>query len=52
MQRKKRSVSFYLLAAFFGLFILFLYSPMFTIFILSFQGQNGGLTLPMKGFSL
>ena len=52
MPLQKRSLSFYLLAAFFGLFVLFLYGPMITIFILSFQGSNGGLTFPMKGFSL
>src|ERR671933_2361566 len=52
MPSQKRSLSFYLLAAFFGLFVLFLYGPMITIFILSFQGQNGGLTFPMKGLSL
>jgi len=38
-------------AAFFALFVLFLYLPMLTIFILSFQGENGGLTFPMNGFS-
>lgn len=52
MALQKRSLSFYLLAAFFALFVLFLYGPMLTIFILSFQGENGGLTFPMKGFSL
>lgn len=48
---KKRSLSFYLLAAFFCLFVLFLYGPMITIFILSFQGPDGTLTFPMRGFS-
>jgi putative spermidine/putrescine transport system permease protein len=48
---KKRSLSFYLLAAFFGLFVLFLYGPMFAIFILSLQGEEGTLTFPMRGFS-
>ena len=51
MRSQKRSLSFYLLAAFFGLFVLFLYGPMLSIFILSFQGEDGGLTFPMKGFS-
>src|SRR6267154_5535097 len=50
--REKRSSSFYWLAALFGLFVLFLYGPMITIFILSFQGPNGGLTFPMNGISL
>jgi putative spermidine/putrescine transport system permease protein len=48
---KKRSLSFYLLAAFFGLFVLFLYGPMISIFVLSLQGPEGGLTFPMRGFS-
>ncbi|MBD1912785.1 MULTISPECIES: ABC transporter permease [unclassified Leptolyngbya] len=48
---RKRSLTFYLLAAFFGLFVLFLYGPMISIFILSFQGPEGGLTFPMRGFS-
>ncbi|MCD1617243.1 ABC transporter permease [Salipiger manganoxidans] len=47
-----RSRSFYVLAGFFGLFLLFLYGPTFTIAILSFQGQQGGLTFPMRGTSL
>ena len=48
----KRSASFYLLAAFFALFVLFLYGPMFAIFVLSFQGPEGGLTFPLRGVSL
>ncbi|MBB3263928.1 putative spermidine/putrescine transport system permease protein [Azospirillum sp. OGB3] len=48
----RRSLSFYLLAAFFGLFVLFLYGPIATITILSFQGPEGGLTFPMNGVSL
>jgi putative spermidine/putrescine transport system permease protein len=47
-----RSRSFYVLAAFFALFLLFLYGPTLTIGILSFQGQGGGLTFPMRGTSL
>ena len=47
-----RSRSFYVLAAFFGLFVLFLYGPTITIAILSFQGPSGGLTFPMRGISL
>jgi putative spermidine/putrescine transport system permease protein len=37
---------------FFGLFVLFLYGPVITIFVLSFQGPGGGLTFPMRGLSL
>ena len=47
-----RSPAFYALAAFFGLFVLFLYGPMIVIFILSFQGPTGGLTFPLNGLSL
>ncbi len=55
MQRQianRRPLSFYFLAAFFALFVLFLYGPMSAIYILSFQGQYGGLTFPMRGVSL
>lgn len=49
---EKRSRSFYVLAAVFGLFLVFLYGPTITIAILSFQGPQGGLTFPMRGVSL
>ena len=39
------------LALFFGLFVAFLYGPMLTIFVLSFQGPEGGLTFPLNGVS-
>ena len=48
----KRGLSYYLLAAFFTLFVVFLYGPMLIIFVLSFQGTTGGLTFPMEGLSL
>ena len=48
----KRPWTFYALAAFFTLFVLFLYGPMSAIYILSFQGPTGGLTFPMRGASL
>jgi putative spermidine/putrescine transport system permease protein len=50
--RERRPASFYWLALLFGLFVLFLYGPVITIFILSFQGPEGGLTFPMRGMSL
>jgi putative spermidine/putrescine transport system permease protein len=50
--REGRPRSFYLLAAFFAAYVLFLYGPMFAIFVLSFQGPSGGLTFPMNGVSL
>jgi putative spermidine/putrescine transport system permease protein len=49
---EKRGPGFYFLAAFFVVFLLFLYGPLSTIVILSFQGPNGGLTFPMNGVSL
>ena len=51
MNTTKRRLTFYFLAAFFALYIAFLYGPMLIIFVLSFQGQYGGLTFPMRGVS-
>jgi len=48
----RRGPAHWLLAAFFGLFVLFLYGPTVTIAILSFQGPEGGLTFPMRGVSM
>jgi putative spermidine/putrescine transport system permease protein len=47
-----RKKGFWPLAIVFGLFVLFLYGPVITIFVLSFQGPEGGLTFPMRGLSL
>ena len=47
-----RPLSFYVLTGFFILFVLFLYGPTITIGILSFQGEGGGLTFPMRGASM
>ena len=47
-----RPRSFYVLSAFFALFLLFLYGPTLTIGVLSFQGEGGGLTFPMRGVSM
>jgi putative spermidine/putrescine transport system permease protein len=47
-----RPKSFYFLAAFFAAFLAFMYGPMLVIFILSFQGPNGGMSFPMVGWSL
>ena len=43
---------FWPLALIFALFVLFMYGPMFVIFVLSFQGPEGGLTFPLRGVSL
>ena len=48
----RRPWTFYVLAGLFTLFVIFLYGPMISIFILSFQGPSGGLTFPMRGVSL
>ncbi|MEM0908121.1 MAG: ABC transporter permease [Pseudomonadota bacterium] len=40
------------MVAIFIAFVLFLYTPIFTIMVLSFQGPEGGLTFPMRGVSL
>ena len=46
-----RPYTFYLLAALMAAFLLFLYGPMLVIYVLSFQGPNGGVTFPMVGAS-
>ena len=52
MLQSRKGPAFWLLTAFFALFVLFLYGPTITIVILSFQGPSGGLTFPMQGVSL
>jgi putative spermidine/putrescine transport system permease protein len=52
MKRAENSAGFWLLAAFFALFVLFMYGPMLVIVVLSFQGPEGGLTFPLRGLSL
>ena len=46
-----RPKSFYLLGLFFLAFLAFMYGPMAVIFLLSFQGANGGMSFPMTGVS-
>jgi putative spermidine/putrescine transport system permease protein len=41
-----------MLAGLFAGFLMLLYSPMLSVFILSFQGERGGLTFPLRGMSL
>ena len=48
----QRTTSYWLLAAFFAAFVLFMYGPMLVIVVLSFQGPEGGLTFPLRGLSL
>jgi putative spermidine/putrescine transport system permease protein len=47
-----RPWTFYALATLFGAYLLFLYGPMLVMYVLSFQGPNGGVTFPMVGVSL
>jgi putative spermidine/putrescine transport system permease protein len=49
---RSRSRGFWPLALVCALYVLFLYGPVATIFVLSFQGPEGGLTFPMRGASL
>jgi putative spermidine/putrescine transport system permease protein len=48
----RRGWTFYALGAVFVGYVGFLYGPMLCIYILSFQGPQGGLTFPMRGVSL
>ena len=43
---------FFVLSAFFALFVLFLYGPLSAILILSFQGPDGGLTFPLSNVAV
>ena len=47
-----RPWTFYALAALFTAYMAFLYGPMVVIYVLSFQGPEGGVTFPMVGTSL
>ena len=47
----KRAPGFWILAICFAAYVLFLYGPMLVIVVLSFQGPEGGLTFPMRGWS-
>ena len=46
-----RPWTYYALGGLFAAYLLFLYGPMFVIYVLSFQGENGGVTFPMVGHS-
>jgi putative spermidine/putrescine transport system permease protein len=47
-----RAWTFYVLSGFFALYVVALYGPMISIYILSFQDLKGGLVFPMRGLSL
>ena len=40
------------LSVYYVIFLVFIYGPMFAMFVLSFQGPRGGVTFPMRGISL
>src|ERR1700689_3799715 len=40
------------LSIYYVIFFIFVYGPMFAMFTLSFQGPRGGVTFPMRGFSI
>ncbi|MBV8871091.1 MAG: ABC transporter permease [Acetobacteraceae bacterium] len=48
----RRPWTFYVLAAFFALFVLFLYGPMISVLVLAFQGPSGALDFPLRDPSL
>jgi len=48
----KRPWTFYLLATLFTLFVIFLYGPMISVLILSFQGPSAALDFPLREPSL
>jgi putative spermidine/putrescine transport system permease protein len=38
-------------SVYYGFFLMFIYGPMFAMFVLSFQGRRGGTSFPMRGYS-
>ena len=48
---KISSTGFLIFLSIFVFFVIFLYGPIFSIILLSFQGPSGGLTFPLNGFS-
>ena len=48
----ERPWTYYALGTLFGAFLVFLYGPMLVIYILSFQGPEGGVTFQMVGTSI
>ncbi len=39
-------------SVYYVIFLVFIYGPMFAMFVLSFQGRRGGTSFPMRGVSL
>lgn len=46
-----RPMSFYILATVMTALLIFLYAPMLCVYILSFQGPDGGMSFPLVGSS-
>ena len=51
-ERKKKAWIKTAFSSYYVLFLLFIYGPMFAMFILSFQGRRGGTSFPMRGSSI
>ena len=49
---RKNTFGYYLFFLIFISFVIFLYGPIFSIILLSFQGPDGGLVFPLQGFSI
>ena len=52
MMFRKNTFGYYLFFFIFISFVIFLYGPIFSIILLSFQGPEGGLVFPLQGFSI
>ena len=52
VEKRKRAAVKTLFSSYYVVFLLFIYGPMFAMFILSFQGRRGGTSFPMRGVSL
>jgi len=52
MQSDTRPWTFYVLTLLFACFVVFLYGPMISVLLLSFQGPQGGLSFPLRQPSL
>lgn len=48
MSHDRRPWTFYVLAAVFALFVIFLYGPMISVLVLAFQGPSGSLNFPLR----
>lgn len=52
MSHDRRPWTFYLLAALFTAFVIFLYGPMISVLVLAFQGPSGSLNFPLRDASV